>query len=101
MGRAIIHGLNHPEDDTDESVSAASLTKELADGIMDELRTTLPSFIAGCVAGTTIAPAASGVQSSQNSPTAFQPHGSMESVVDDMQEPDFSRSHANWSFLGG
>lgn len=101
MNRAIILGLTEAHHPTAASVPPGELTKQIADGIMAELRPTLPSFIAGCVAGTALASPVSTNITAAPTRTANDLPVSMEPTINDDPQPDFSRSHANWGFLGG
>ena len=101
MSRAIILGLNEAHHPTAASVPSGELTKQIADGIMTELRQTIPSFIAGCVAGTALAsPVSTNITAGPTRAVNDLPV-SMEPTASDDPQPDFSRSHANWGFLGG
>ena len=101
MSRAIILGLNEPHHSTPASVPPGELTKQIADGVMAELCQTLPTFIAGCVAGAALASPVSTNISAVPARTANDQPVSMELTASDDPQPDFSRSHANWGFLGG
>ena len=101
LSRAIIHGLNEPHYPAATSVPSGELTKQIADGIMTELRQSLPTFIAGCVAGAALASPVSTNMSAAPARTANDLPVPMESTASDDPQPDFSRSHANWGFLGG
>ena len=101
MSRAIILGLNEAHHSTAASVPSGELTKQIADGIMTELRQSLPTFIAGCVAGAALASPVSTNMSAAPARTANDLPVSMEPTANDDPQPDFSRSHANWGFLGG
>jgi len=101
MSRAIILGLNEPHSSTAASVPSGELTKQIADGVMTELQQTLPIFIAGCVAGAALASPVSTNISAAPAQTANDQPVSMEPTANDDPQPDFSRSHANWGFLGG
>lgn len=101
MSRAIIHGLNDQYHSLTAPIQSGELTKQIADGVFSELQQTLPSFIAGCVAGATLASPVSTNITSVPSRTANDLPMSTESTASDDPQPDFSRSHANWGFLGG
>lgn len=101
MSRAIILGLNESHHPTAASVPPGELTKQIADGVMAELRQTLPTFISRCVAGAAMASPVSTNISADLARTANDPPVSMEPTASDDPQPDFSRSHANWGFLGG
>ena len=101
MSRAIILGLNEPHYSVAASIPPDELTKQIADGVMAELRQTLPTFIAGCVAGAALASPVSTNISAAPARTANDQPVSMELTASDDPQPDFSRSHANWGFLGG
>ena len=101
LSRAIIHGLNEPHHPAAASVPPGELTKQIADGVMTELRQMLPTFIAGCVAGAALASPVSTTITAAPARTANDQPVSMEPTASDNPQPDFSRSHANWKFLGG
>ena len=101
MSRAIILGLNEAHHPTAASVPPGELTKQIADGVMAELRQMLPSFIAGCVAGASLASPVSSNIPAAPAQTANDQPVSLEPTINDDPQPDFSRSHANWGFLGG
>ena len=101
MSRAIILGLNEPHPSTAASIPSGELTKQIADGVMAELSQTLPTFIAGCVAGAALASPVSTNIGTAPARTANDLPVSMEPTASDDSQPDFSRSHANWGFLGG
>lgn len=101
MSRAIILGLNEPPHPPAASIPPGELTKKIADGIMTELRQSLPTFIAGCVAGAALAsPVSTNISAAPARPANDLPV-SMEPTTSDDPQPDFSHSHANWGFLGG
>lgn len=97
MSRAIILGLNEAHHPTAAPVPSGKLTKQIADGVMAELRQTLPSFIAGTALAS---PVSSNIPATPTRAVNDQPV-SMELTASDDPQPDFSRSHANWGFLGG
>ena len=101
MSRAIILGLTEAHHPTAASVPSGELTKQIADGLMTELSQTLPTFIAGCVAGAALVSPVSTNTSAVSARTANDLPMSMEPTASDDPQPDFSRSHANWGFLGG
>ena len=101
MSRAIILGLNEAHHPTAASIPSGELTKQIADGVMAELCQTLPTFIAGCVAGAALASPVSTNISAAPARAANDLPVSMEPTNNDDPQPDFSHSHANWGFLGG
>ena len=101
MSRAIILGLSEPHHPPAASIPQGELTKQIADGVMTELRQSLPTFIAGCVAGAALTSPVSTNIATAPARTANDLPVSMELTASDDPQPDFSRSHANWGFLGG
>lgn len=99
LGRAIIVLLNTAACDEITSEQQTETTKQFAESVMAELEKTLPSFIAGCIAGNGAALPLIG-----NVPPAPASQASADSCSNETYEgetPDFSNSTVNWSFAGG
>ncbi|MGN1308022.1 MAG: hypothetical protein ACI4V3_10170, partial [Faecousia sp.] len=78
----------------------ADMTRRITECVMDELQRTLPSYIAGCVAGAT-----QSTQTVQNNPSAAPvsapPRQNTFPDLNNIPAPDFSQGPIDLGFIGG
>lgn len=101
--QAIIALLNEHDESILSDEQLADMTRRITECVMDELQKTLPSFIAGCVAG-----AAQSTQSTQAmqsnpsaAPVAAPTQRSTFPDLNDIPAPDFSQGPIDLGFIGG
>lgn len=98
--QAIVALLNEHGESILSDEQLADMTHRITECVMDELQRTLPSFIAGCVAG-----AAQSTQAMQSNPSAAPvaapPKQSAFPDLSDIPAPDFSQGPIDLGFIGG
>ena len=98
--RAIIALLNEHDESILSDEQLADMTRRITECVMDELQKTLPSFIAGCVAG-----AAQSTQAVQSNPSAVPvsapPRQNTFPDLNNIPAPDFSQGPIDLGFIGG
>ena len=98
--QAIVALLNEHDEAILSNEQLADMTRRSTECVMDELQKTLPSFIAGCVAG-----AAQSTQAVQSNPPAASvaapPQRSTFPDLNDIPASDFSQGPIDLGFIGG
>ena len=98
--RAIVALLNEHDESILSDEQLADMTRRITECVMDELQRTLPSYIAGCVAG-----AAQSTQATQCNPSAApvvaSPKQSAFPDLSNIPAPDFSQGPIDLGFIGG
>ena len=98
--QAIVALLNEHGESILSDEQLADMTRRITECVMDELQRTLPSYIAGCVAG-----AAQSTQTVQSNPPAAlvsaQPRQNTFPDLNDIPAPDFSQGPIDLGFIGG
>lgn len=98
--QAIVALLNEHGESILSDEQLADITRRITECVMDELLKTLPSFIAGCVAG-----AAQNTQAVQNNssaaPATAPPLQNTFPDLNDIPAPDFSQGPIDLGFIGG
>ena len=98
--QAIVALLNEHGESILSDEQLADITRRITECVMDELQRTLPSFIAGCVAG-----AAQSTQATQCNPSAApvvaSPKQSAFPDLSNIPAPDFSQGPIDLGFIGG
>ena len=98
--QAIVALLNEHGESILSDEQLADMTHRITECVMDELQRTLPSFIAGCVAGA--AQSAQAMQSNPSAaPVAAPPKQSAFPDLSDIPAPDFSQGPIDLGFIGG
>lgn len=98
--QAIVALLNEHDESILSDEQLADMTCRITECVMDELQKTLPSFIAGCVAGAT-----QSTQAMQNNssaaPATAPPLQNIFPDLNDIPAPDFSQGPIDLGFIGG
>ena len=98
--QAIVALLNEHDESILSDEQLADITRRITGCVMNELQKTLPSFIAGCVAG-----AAQSTQAMQSNPSAAPatapPLQNIFPDLNDIPAPDFSQGPIDLGFIGG
>lgn len=98
--QAIVALLNEHDESILSDEQLADITRRITECVMDELQKTLPSFIAGCVAG--VAQSTQAVQRNPSAaPVTAPPRQNAFPDLNDIPAPDFSQSPIDLDFIGG
>lgn len=97
--QAIVALLNEHDESILSEEQLAHMTRKIAECVLNELQKTLPTFIAGCIAG-----AAESMQAVQNNPSAASvtdpPRQNTLPDLKDIPAPDFSQGPIDLGFIG-
>ena len=99
-GKAVIYALRAYEPDDMQNENQRIITRKFANDVLDELKTVLPSFISGYIAGNMSAqPANVPVMTKEETHTVMRSQ-SNNTACDIQANPDFKNSHIDFGFAG-
>lgn len=99
-GKAVIYALRAYEPDDMQNENQRIITRKFANDVLDELKTVLPSFISGYIAGNMSAlPANVPVMTKEETHTVMRSQ-SDDTACDTQPKTDFQSSHIDFGFAG-
>ena len=99
-GKAVIYALKSYEPDDMQNDSQLIMTRKFANDVLAELKTVLPSFISGYIAGNMSAlPPNASVMAKEETRTIVTPPPE-DTTSNTQPSPDFKNSHIDFGFAG-